>query len=525
MSKKAIRAIFAFLRRHKKKSAFVALILVIYQLGKRGYLTKPLYAIINLVQKVLIWRMHSAAEKAQREIVLVTKADELAESLKTKSIPKSTSLFNTLLREEYSTSEIYDVLKKQAANGNAKTVHWQSLGLKIYQRLVTTLVLKGTFDFSNYLTFIAKAMLEAENNRRTNRNKKSLFLDLKQNMESKPDVRPEQESKEITQAVELIKEFVKAFNEIIFKRFANFIEEEIDWENEMPLDERNLKERTGIQDFSSRLIGTCNRISRPYIIERAGRLPNYRKSSIVLDMLKFKLQLSARPRFGFKQLMNMILKPIGSQQTSLFEDFMAQFKGLRVEPCQESDLQKAYDVSLPVVGLLNMTLDMITSNYFFAFNSIYSDYLSAKLYNRLLLLFKKEKGEDALWEESSKMVLAKLLTHSDKILDEEFLAFDYLKIDQEMLLKKIKLAMYFLRLYKKQKSKENADQPSHAHAEVAAPIEEDPEESPLNITMIGSMNLESPKLIESTNLFLQELLGFEMSVSSLKELTRQLLIE
>lgn len=518
---KLIYKLIAVLKRHKKKTIFLLVVYLLYQFGKQGWLKKPLSALIGLIQRVIIWRMEKEARKSKKAIVLVTKAEELVTAFKNKSIPKATCSLNNQISEEYSTSTLYGLLRKQTTTGSAKTAHWKDLGLKIYQRMVLTLLIKGTFDFTNYLAFLTTAMIESEKNRASNRNSQNEFLDLKENMDSKVELRPEGENKDIENAADAIKLFVKRLNELMFRRFTSFVEEEVDWESEFPIDEKSLKERVGLNEFTGKIFAVANRMIAPGASSRIKDRFSKSISLLTLDLDKVKVQLSSGSKFNLKTLLANACKGSSEFEPSIFELFIGQFKNLRVEGWQDSAISLASETSVSLTKYFNLIIDLVTSDFFFSFHRLYHDYLSTKLYNRLMLLFKKEKGEDALWEDSSKFVLAKLLTHSDKMLDEEFFSFDYLKIDQEMLLKKIKLAMYFLRLRSKQQRDAQGNAGNSEPNEGAKQEEED--ETPLNITMIGSMNLESPKLIESTHMFLQELLGFEMSVSALKELSRQLL--
>lgn len=509
------------LKKHKKKAIFLLIVYLLYQFGKRSWLKRPMSALIGLIQRVIILRMEKEAHKSKRALVIVAKSEELAAAFKNKSIPKATCALNNQISEDYPTSLLYGLLKKKTTTGTAKSAYWNELGLKIYQRIVLTLLMKGAYDFSNYLSLLATAMMESERNHGSDRNSQYELLDLKGNVGSKEDLRSEAENKDIENASAAIKIFVKRLNELIFRRFTEYIKEVMDWEVEFPVDEKKLKERIGLNHFVESIFSVTNRI---LFLEATPGLKNRFSKPISLlsvDFEKVKIHLSSSSKFQLKSLLSAGFEETPEFEPPIFQLFMYQFKNLRVEEWQDSELSFAFSTSISLIKYFNLIIELITGDFFVSFNRLYYDYLSTKLYNRLMLLFKKEKGENSLWDDSSKFILAKLLTHVDIMLDEEFFSFDHLKIDQEMLLKKIKLAMYFLRLRSKHQSiGENKGENSELINEAKQDRED---ETPLNITLIGSINLESPKLIEGTHLFLKELLGFEMSVSALKELNRQLL--
>ena len=69
---------------------------------------------------------------------------------------------------------------------------------------------------------------------------------------------------------------------------------------------------------------------------------------------------------------------------------------------------------------LNTLVELLNSRFFEKYFHFSQEYMFYKFHNRFSLFYKKQFSEENLFEKESSIFLAKIITSTDSILDEEF---------------------------------------------------------------------------------------------------------
>ena len=128
----------------------------------------------------------------------------------------------------------------------------------------------------------------------------------------------------------------------------------------------------------------------------------------------------------------------------------------------------------------------------------------SRFQNRLGIVFFKEFPESSIYDESAKLPLAKLISLSDQILEEEFLDSKILKINHDNLHKRVKLGLFVLKHNKKIEENEVKD-------------------VDLNCTMVRTMDPSSVTTQLSSLIKLEEVVLYDSYVAYLKCFLKQII--
>ena len=224
------------------------------------------------------------------------------------------------------------------------------------------------------------------------------------------------------------------------------------------------------------------------------------------------LDVGNRPNSYLAKLKQLLSFRRQVRHQTCFELFMLNFENKEIREFPRNELDEFRS--------LNSFLDFIGSNYFGKYIELSREYYIQKLYNRICLVYKKEMGEEELFEKESTIVFAKLISLSESILSEEFYHENCFEIDQQMLLQKWKLSFYIKKNHQRLlKTKGSTEDRQNEQSQEEQQTEE--KEYALNQSFIGKINLDSLKTIHTTNLFLNELHAVEMLGVCIKELAIQ----
>lgn len=479
-------------KRHKKKSVFAIVIWLLFLSVKKGILQKIVLKMIFFAQKRMIKTTEKYIQNEQVKIQLLNEANEIIEIFLEKNLSKSVFQFSTLSSRFYENELSMKSLQRSNILKEEKNKIWKQISENVMFKIIMLLTIKPIFDFIYfYETLVVKTMEESF---------KKQYPDNSEKMEEM--------LKEDLMAIE---EFNKQICEMIFVHFAKVLSKNEQSDETFFSWKYTLENKILINQFFEKIQEVHNLVFANDAEKH--NFPETIEFLYELDLTETrKIFLSKKKSNPFDKIGNFFRGM--KTETSFLSQFAGQLSNYYAyQPIpQESS----------TVKYINSVFDLLGSDFAAKFFELSSDYYLKKLYNRILLFYKKDFSEEELFESESTIYLAKVIANSDKILKEEFYSEKAFEMDKEMLTQKLKLSFYLKKNYSEIAKKEMATN------EMTDQVNEDPtyelneKEMALNQSFIGRINMDSLKTLRTTELFLSEFAALEMTGLCLKELARQM---
>lgn len=477
--------------RHKKKVVFVAFVLALVKLAKKGYLGRFLMWLMARAQQKMLSQAMEQTEKTKVQLEAIERTNKLLAEYLENGYKESTKQFAGHLNQKFGNEQFFDSLKNSNLKSDEKIEIWNAIGKNVAQKILYLLAVKPISDFASFVKLVLHQKMQVADP------SYSIYTSG---------------APQGTFAL-----FVNDYLKVVIERWAKALSA-LEGDNPRALDWKiGLTTSVAYEELMSTIRVMSEHVFADYC---KVQLPDDRSRALFDPNVGLSRVLAMKQPEGFWNRL-FISKPI---EKSLFKALFDQLGGYVVE-CP-SDLITRGETSI------QLFLDIMASDYAFRFMDLAREHTMQKLANRLLMFYKKTFSEDAIFDTDSKIVLAKIFSNLEAIFDEEFLSPDCLELDRQMLMQKLKLSIYIRKHYEKttqSNQPENAASAPENHLPVAehesglkAGYEIEDKDLALNQSFIGRINLESPNTAYSTGLFLKELLNFESLGHCLKNFASQL---
>lgn len=483
--KKILFIIFKKIKTHKKKSTFLLILTLVYYSSKKGYLKKLLQKIMNLGITILKNKIKSQNDRNQKKLKKIKK-NQIFIKIYKKVLQNSASEFGEFVNKNFNTEILTNKISEKKTKKEKLKV-FKDLNKLIMKKIVFSLLAQFFFDFKNFYLLVIFF-----NNYKALYNKD---IDLEDS-----EIEKILENDFFVNKNENFVFFENFINDFIFKIMKDFL---ILCEKSIFLNLKkkffgkfDLKSEICLQEFTSILKEEIDLFlsSEEQNIPKINLNPNFKNDNKTIKLEKKK-----------KNLFFIIKKYIYTNKTkkekSPFTNYLKNLESLSLQTPQKEN-QK-----FPLKKNFNNFLNLLTSNYFYNTIKIFSEFNILKFMNRLGIIYKKKFSESLIYEKKAKIKLAIIFSNSKKILDEEFFDSSIIKISQNNLKKRIKLALFIL----KKNDKLDQDEKNKIKDE------------DLNCTIVNAIDpFDQAKQLTSF-IFLEELNLYDSYVFVLKYLAEQIL--
>ena len=506
---------------HKKKLVVVSVFYILYKFEKLKHINTLLKKIINMVMSFLIKRIKTQSLKTQKALEARLKVEIAVNNFVSKGMAKNREEIDEQLSKLYPTDELLNDMQTQKLDPETKKRKFEELIQMISAKVFTTIVTQYFFDVKHLLLAIiknnenkddCKSIIKVPGNLERSTSQEDVLANLdtqpiggrhvseSQERTAGMDVDDIEANSEYTSPTRPIKDFSDTLFDTISTDFSSFITANfvdkgcclIESNKKISLEEVVNVYKTNIDKLFYNTQGNlaaCTEVNKD--------------DRIVLKNNKFQLKKCKKPIL--RSLKEKLLYITSADSSILYNQFFQKYRGMSLVHIDDSELTDADDRNL-IIDQANFILDFIGSSYFLEAARYSAEYQLNKLFNRLAMYFRKVYGDDSLFASENMLYGAKILIAANSILNEEFYSRNTFLMEQQVLEKRLKFALFII---KKNDPKNEAEQADNA------PNDE------LNCTLVRTVDPYSHTAQFATYLAMREKLAFEMFLYVLRDFFKQ----
>lgn len=423
------------LKHHKKKSIFALSVLLLYFSTKKGYTQYILYKFITAIEEVMRFQLRRKTRSIRVAIAKVSVIEEVFSEFQQTDLKNFLPVLSKTVSEFSDTNGLLNSIK--SSSGEQREKLFGMFLREVREKIALTLIFSA---FSKVALFACCAI----SRRIVYSDGKIIDETIKkvEEHEKKHESAPENPvglSEKNAQRIKKLSQILFGVCSGVLKNVAADLSKILKSESLFgEFKEINPAEKLSRERLFELINPSLNKLI--FSSRRDLNLKSKNGQTIKTEEADFNLSYES-PGLYYKIARKMAK---GSRTSSIFDQILDSFYNLNV-----SCLEKAKQIDpsqSEIAQSVRIFLDFLATDCMKKATRLFFEIESQKLFNRISLHFKKTlSGESRIFEKEAVETYSKLSFVLDKLLNEEFLSEDSLKLDREIVDGKLKWAFYVLR--------------------------------------------------------------------------------
>lgn len=508
---------------HKKKFVFISVFYLLYKTNRLRLLNRPLKKLLNIVIGFMIKRMKSQSLKAQKALEQRLKMEIAITEFITKELARNKNEIGDFFAKLYPTDQLLNEIQTQKLAPDVKKQKFDELMRLISVKVLATVTTQYFYDVKHFLLVVLKNKDKLQNsgedlktpgNLERSTSQENMIDDqmkLKDKRDkhgpmirniSQPNNMMLEPSLEIKQPKsQMIDEFANALFETLITDFNNYLKDEF---VDRSLAKVEATKKISLEEIINVFKASLDELFYKEVVSGHLNVGSQVNSTIYLGSGEFKIM--KHEKLFWRSLRDRLKHSTNNSQ-SVFNQILKRLRNTKYVENKNLFIGKPFEAET-FTTQANFILDFVSSSYFHEASKYSAEYQLNKLFNRLAMYFRKTHGEDSLLTPDALQYGAKLLIASNSILNEEFYSKHTFLMEQQVLEKRIKFALFII---KKNDNTANTDQPETANDD-------------LNCTLVRTVDPYSSSAQFATYLAMREKLAFEMFMYVLRDYVKQTVV-